>query len=308
MKILLIMNPASRSGKGRRLWSRWRADLREAGLAFDCVQTRYRGHGTELAMNASDYDTVVAVGGDGTINETLDGVLQSERTDLRMGILYSGTSPDFCKFHGIPVRRPEAVKALVAAHSRKVDTVRIEFTGPDGKRERAHFGCSSNIGLGALIARISNRIRRVAGDTAGTCAAAIYSIIVVPPADLEMRLDGSLYRLESVNNLSILKSPFIASGLKLNLDLRPDDGKLVVFAVHGKSRWKILSMLRGFYSGKAASREDVFVRECSHINVKCAEKAEIEFDGDPRGFLPIDIQIIPGSLNLVGAGTCNERI
>lgn len=302
------MNPGSRSGKGRRLWPRLCADLRSTGLAFDCARTRHRGHGTELAMNAFDYDVVVAVGGDGTINETLDGVLKAGRTDLRMGVLYSGTSPDFCRFHGIPTRPPDAVKALLSARSQKVDVARIEFAGSSGNRETAHFGCGSNIGLGASIARRSNRIRRFTGDAAGTCAAAIYSIATVPSADLEMTLDGSTCRLQAVNNLSILKSPFIASGLKLNINLKPDDGKLVVFAVYGKAGWKVLSMLRGFYSGNAAMRDDVFIRECSRISINSKGKAEVEFDGDPRGFLPVEIHIMPGALNLIGAGACNERI
>ncbi len=308
MRVLLIMNPGSRSGRAKKLWPRWRTDLREACIAFDCATTKHRGHATELVLKALNYDAVIAVGGDGTINETLDGVLQSGRSDLRMGVLYSGTSPDFCKFHGIPLRSQDAVKALAAGGCRKVDVARIDFFGSDGSKKRAHFGCGSNIGLGASVARISNRIRHMTGDGAGTCTATIYSILMTSPKDLEMTLDGARHRLEAVNNLSILKSPYIASGLKLNLDLSPDDGKLIVFAVHGKRSLKVLSVLPGFYSGRTADREDVFVRECSHINVRCGQKTELEFDGDPQGFLPAEIQIVPGALNLIGAVAGNERI
>ncbi|MFW6151791.1 MAG: diacylglycerol/lipid kinase family protein [Verrucomicrobiota bacterium] len=308
MKTLLIMNPGSRSGRAKKLWPHWCDDLRKAGLAFDCVETNHKGHGVELAMNASGYDAVVAVGGDGTINEVLDGVMKAQGKDLRMGVLYSGTSPDFCRFHGIPIRRSEAVKELIAGRSNRIDVARIEFSGQDGSRTTSFFGCGSNIGLGASVARISNRIRRLAGDNAGTCLAAIYTILMTTPVNLEMILDGSEYRLEAVNNLSILKSPYIASGLRLNLDLSCDDGKLVVFAVHGKRGFKVLSILPGFYSGRAAARDDVFMRECSQVSIRCAEKAELEFDGDPRGFLPVEIRIIPRALNLIGAGAGNERI
>lgn len=302
MKALLIMNPGSRSGKGKQLWPFWESSLKAKGVSFDSTITTRAGHGVELAAQAKDYDTVVAVGGDGTINEVLDGVIQSGRSDLRMGVLYSGTSPDFCKFHTIPISPSNAVETLVTGFSRKVDVGRITFTGVRGARTTAHFGCGVNIGLGASVARVSNRLRRFTGDLLGTCIAVIYSIAATRPADIHITMDGSSHLLAKANNISILKNPFIASGLRLNLDLLADDGKLVLFAVHGKTRFSVLSIVPAFYSGKAASRSDVFIRQCSRLTITAGRKTEIEFDGDPRGFLPAEIESLPAALNLIGAG------
>ena len=94
--------------------------------------------------------------------------------------------------------------------------------------------------------------------------------------------------------------------MRLNIDLSPNDGKLVLFAIRGKGRVSLLSILPQLYSGRAVARDDVFIRKCSRLNIRCAEKKEIEFDGDPRGFLPADIEILPTALDLIGAK--NERI
>jgi diacylglycerol kinase family enzyme len=303
MKALLIMNPGSRSGKGKKLWPFWESSLQAKGLAFDSVITTRPGHGVELAAGAKDYATVVAVGGDGTINEVLDGVIQSGRSDLRMGVLYSGTSPDFCTYHGIPTSPPDAVEALVTGASRNVDVGRIAYSSDGHGQTTAHFGCSVNVGLGASVARTSNLLRRFTGDRVGTCIAAIYSIVSTRPVDLELIIDGSSQLLPGVNNLSVLKNPFIASGLRLNLDLQADDGNLVLFAVHGRRRISVLSLLPAFYSGKAVDRDDVFTRTCSKLTIRSSGRTELEFDGDPRGVLPADIQILPRSLNLIGART-----
>lgn len=300
MKMRLIMNPGSRAGKGKNLWPFWESRLRENGISFDSVTTRGTGDAMELAKIAQDYNVIVAVGGDGTINEVLDGVLQSERNDLKMGVLYSGTSPDFCKFHGIPVTPGKAVEALIKGLSSKVDAVRITYTNKDVK-VISHFGCGSNIGLGASIARTSNSLRKYTGDTFGTGIALFRSITTMKPVDLDLEIDGKHLQLAGVNNLSILKNPNIASGIKLNLDLRPRDGQLAVFAVCGKSRLSILNVLPGFYNGTAVDRKDVFSCRCSKVTVSCREKTEIEFDGDPRGFLPARIEILPEALNLIGA-------
>ena len=98
--MILIMCPASKAGKAKRLWPYWQEQLEQARVPYTCIETRYPGHAIEMARQAKE--TVVAVGGDGTINEVFNGVLASENSD-KMGVLYCGTSPDFCRFHGIPI-------------------------------------------------------------------------------------------------------------------------------------------------------------------------------------------------------------
>ncbi|MCD4654681.1 hypothetical protein K8T06_12210 [bacterium] len=306
MKARLIMNPGSRSGKGKKLWLVWESYLKSKGIAFDSIITERAGHGIELARDSEGYDTVVAVGGDGTINEVIDGIVQSGRCDLRMGVLYSGTSPDFCRFHSIPLRPSAAVDVLASGITGKIDIAKITYSGGNGDTIVSHFGCGCNVGLGASVARVSNCIRKFTGDFLGTCLAVIYSIVATSPLDLDIIIDGEVRRLSGVNNFSILKNPSIASGLRLNLDLQPDDGKLVVFAVQKKNRLAVLSVMPDFYSGKAVTRKDIFIQECSQIAITCTKKVEIEFDGDPRGFLPAEIEILPGAINLIGAG--NEGV
>lgn len=303
MKALLIMNPGSRSGKAEKIWSFWKSGLKTKGINFDSVITENIGNAVSLSRNAEKYDTVIAAGGDGTINEILDGIIQSGRKNVRMGVLYSGTSPDFCQFHGIPTSPPAAVDALSDGRSEMVDVVEITYKGIDGRKIVSHFGCSCNIGFGPGVARISNRIRKFTGDTLGTCLALLHTIATMKPVNLELLVDGSPLSLSGVNNLSILKNPYIASGLRLNLDLSADDGKLALFVVRKKSRLSILSVLPEFYSGKAVNRKDMFCRVCERVEIACNEEREIEFDGDPKGFLPVKIKILPKALNLIGAGT-----
>ena len=301
MNALLIMNPGSCSGKGRKKWPFWESNLKKKGILFDSVTIENPGGAVELARNAVTYDTVIAVGGDGTINEVLDGVILSGRKDFRMGILYSGTSPDFCQFHGIPTSPSAAIEALANGRSHRVDVAEIAYKGIDGEKIISHFGCGSNVGLGPEVARVSNRLRKFTGDTLGTCLALIRAITVMKPMDLDLKVDGLSLSLSGVNNLSILKNPYIASGLRLNLDLSVNDGKLALFVVQRKSRLSIFTVLPGFYSGKAVNRNDVFCRVCSRVTIACNEERGIEYDGDPKGFLPVEIKILPKALNLIGA-------
>ena len=300
MKALLVMNPGSRAGRGQRLWSMWERGLREASVAFECVTTSRLGDALEAARKATGYDTVVAVGGDGTINEVLDGVVQSGRDGVRMGVLYSGTSPDFCRFHGIPVAPEAAVRALVSGRTQRVDVGRIVYRTDGGEEREAHFGCGCNTGLGASVARLANRWRRFVGDRLGTGAAAVASLLALEPVDLSVEIDGERHDLRNVNNVSVLKSPYIASGLKIEADLTPSDGRLVVVGLSGKGRFGLLRALPRFYTGSVASDSDVLVRPCRTVSIGAAGPCEVEFDGDPRGWLPVRVDVVPRALNLIG--------
>lgn len=302
MKPLLIMNPGSRAGHGQRLWQCWEAGLQAAGQDYACACTEYPGHAFTLAREARGVDTVVAVGGDGTINEVLDGVMQSGNPALRMGVLYSGTSPDFCRFHRIPCDPTQAIRALLQGQAHKVDVARITYHDAEGTERTAHFGCSCNIGLGASIARLANRWRPFIGDVPGTGAAAVRTLLTHRRVDLALKVDGVSCDLPQVNNLTIAKNPFLASGLQLKLDLQPDDGALCVVGIHEQSRAGMFHVLPRCYSGTVTGIPGVLVTRCHAITVQAREAQEIEFDGDPRGYLPASIEVLPQALWLIGGG------
>lgn len=298
------MNPGSRSGRGRKLWTIWESGLRSAGVKYDSVVTENLGDAFGISKESQDADSIVAVGGDGTINEVLDGIVQSGNPHIRMGVLYSGTSPDFCRFHGIPTDPHKALRSILDGNIKKVDVVKIEYSDSNSSRRIAHFACGCNIGLGASVARFANHWRKSLGDHFGTGMGVVRAILVSRPVDLDLEIDGTGHSLTQVNNLSILKNPYIASGLRLNVNLQADDGKLMLIGVHGQSRMGLCTLLPGFYSGKASDSKAVFIKDCSKVRIRSIVLQEIEFDGDPRGYLPVEIQIVPRALNLIGG--CHE--
>ena len=301
MKALLILNPGSRSGAGSRLWRTWTDGLDAAGFEVEAVQTTSLDHAFSLARDAADHEAVIVAGGDGTINQALDGVMQSDAEALKLGILYSGTSPDFCTYHKIPTEPREALQVLERRESRRVDAVKIVLRDDNGDERTAHFGCSSNIGMGAAVARRANRWRKYLGDTCGTGLAVVSAIAQNPRVDLDLVIDGEEHSLRGVNNLFVLKNPYIASGLRLNFPLEPADGKLVVAAIHGKGRLGLLSVFPKLYSGEANNVPGLFVKECRSVEIRSAKPCEVEFDGDPRGWLPARIELLPSALDLIGS-------
>jgi diacylglycerol kinase (ATP) len=298
MTLLLVLNPGSRGGRGRRLWTRWTVGLARAGAPFRTAETRSLADARDIARTAAGVHTVVAVGGDGTINAVLTGLAETPAPRPRMGVLYAGTSPDFCRFHGIPTEPGAALSVLLEGRTRAVDAATIRYQGPDGPA-CACFGCSCNIGLGAAVAGAANRFRRLLGDRAGTALAVLGAVAAARPMALALDIDGEAVRLAPVNHLAILKNPWIASGLRLDVGRTPDDGLLSVVAVTGRTRAGLCRLLPGFYSGAALRAPGLFVRRATRVAVRADQDVDMEFDGDPRGRLPVEIAVQPRVVELI---------
>lgn len=305
MRYFLVCNPGSRQRRGAAVSAEYRRILERRGAEFGFAMTSELDDARRLAREAVErgFDAVVAVGGDGTINRVADGILKSGLAQPpAFGVLYAGTSPDFCKFHGLPTSPEAAADALLSGRVRAVDVCRMRSRLPDGREQVNHFNCSANFGLGSGIAERSNRYRRLTGDFLGTFAATVGTVLSSPPRRYRLVLDGREEVLEDVINITVGKNPFLASGLKLQIDVTPDNGQMYCFAIHGMSRAAFLLALPRLYSGSIVSDgrfRPVMAKQITVEPQDCAVRAE--FDGDPAGPCPVEVTVVPKALRLLGA-------
>ncbi|MDR3158297.1 MAG: hypothetical protein LBU11_04655 [Zoogloeaceae bacterium] len=287
--VFLILNPGSRGGKSHASFARIHAAFFARGIAYRYAVTKSLEDAEILAReaNLAGCSTIVAVGGDGTINRVIngfygpDGARLSEQT--RLGVIYTGASPDFCLSHGLPVRDPEkAVAALARGDALPIAIGRITYA--DGRPR--HFSCCANIGLGAQLARAANSgIRARIGDKAGTFLALLSTLKHWQPIDLT--LNGRAHA--HIYNLSIGKTRHIASGLKITHALTPDDSRFYVLRIQNRIGRHLLKL----YTGASLPLE-----YAERLDI--AGDAEVEYDGDADGRLPVTIAAAPG-IEVIGA-------
>ncbi|MDD3436805.1 MAG: diacylglycerol kinase family protein [Candidatus Gastranaerophilales bacterium] len=278
----LLLNPSSKSGKGKKNWEYF---LKQD---FNEIVTNSEEHTIQSVIEA-DSETMVAVGGDGTINLVINGIMKSDKKKA-LGVLYSGTSPDFCKFHKIPINPKEALDVLNRANRELVDVMKITYLKDNSV---AYFGSSCNIGLGAQIADISNKIRRFFGDLLGTLIAAIFAIISAKPFKALINIDGEKFELDNIYHVIVLKNNFIASGIHLNIETKTDDGKIYVLAI----RKPLLKSLTGLYDGKIP--QGAFLKCGKKVFVETTPKQKTEFDGDSKAETPVMIECLEKSLEII---------
>lgn len=319
MRYFLVCNPGSRGGSSARQVKRIVASMQEAGVHYDWQATTSLEHGRLLAATAArdGYDVIVAVGGDGTLNQVLNGLYRSDGTkvsDAALGVIHTGTSPDFSKAYGIPTKADQALEAVLRGRMVKVSIGRVvralrfnsEYVrcGVDDSPlfQTSFFGCCLNIGMGAGVARAANSgVRKRLGDTAGTLLALLSTLTTYRPMDLHVRRDGRQETIHNLYNLFIGKTGYVASGIKVNSDLKPDDQRLYNLAVTNVGFSKLLACLRTLYSGRPIRNDSVLNLSYGEIIevLGCAQNSEIEFDGDPGGFLPCRIDTAREPLTLI---------
>lgn len=319
MRYLFIMNPGSKSGKSRRKFDQIIKILNEKKTTYDVKITKSLEEAYLLSRegNMSGYDVIVAVGGDGTINRVLNGFYQNDGTRLsgaKMGVIYTGTSPDFCKSYGIPTDPEKAVQVILAHKIKNVGIGRIvlaencleEFdgepiSGGTGFVAR-YFACCANIGLGAAVARRANGgIRGILGDSLGTFIALLRTLISYKPQDFMICCEGKKEQILNVYNISIGRTFYIASGIKVKNDLKNGDNSFYKMIVRKLKFWHLPGIIRQVYSGKQIiNNEMISLDYLKTVEVFGNSKnPEVEFDGDPAGFLPCYISMAEDDLELI---------
>lgn len=295
----IIANSSSRAGRGRLLWQNWQRCLQTQAIPCDW---HVSASNVDCMLKAQLADNIaVAVGGDGTINAVLNGVMRAN-APKRLGVLYAGTRPDFCRFHGIPVEPRAALQTLLNGQTRQVDVGLVSHTDDNGEECTSYFASSCNIGIGSTVAAFANRHRRYWGDTLGTGLGLLKALLVHRPFSATLELDGASFAFERVNHIIVMKNPYIASRLKVKADLSPDDGKLLAIVIYGYTRPALFTLVAALYKGTLLQKPGVFAYFCHTATVTPKTRQPLEFDGDPHGFAPAIITLKPKALTLICGG------
>lgn len=277
-RFLVLVNPSSHGGRSGRRWRQLAGLLPEG----EFVLLTSIGEAEERARATQGYETVVACGGDGTVRAVAAGVLENADKNLKFGVLYTGTSPDFCTAQDIPIEPEAAIRLLRSGAFREMPVLTAN----------GHpFFCSLNLGIGAAVAESANRLRPRLGDRLGTFVALVGALLRARSYSVEL---GDL-QVEACVHFLITRIPFIAGGLRLALpELK--ENEYAAWFVRRPSLWGWLGLLCRLYSGKPCGEFHI-IRDAARL--RSDEPLPVEFDGDPQGCLPVEVRFASRRLKLV---------
>jgi YegS/Rv2252/BmrU family lipid kinase len=301
--IKVIVNPAAGRGASVRAVPEIERLLSEQGLVFDIVQTAQPWHAVELAQRAAaaGYDAVVAVGGDGTANEVLNGLMAARASGVdtcALGVLCAGRGNDFAYGMGIPDDLEVACRALAQGHRRRVDVGRVVGgLYPDGR----YFGNGVGIGFDAVVGFEASRMTRLTGF-ASYIVAVLKTVFIYYKAPLtEIELDGRQITLPSLM-ISVMNGRRMGGGFMMAPTSEPDDGLLDLCIAREVSRARIFALIPHFMRGTQATQEPIRTERARRV-VVTARRGVLPAHGDgetlSREGRRLEIEMIPRALDVI---------
>lgn len=352
MRYLIIFNPGSKGGKNH-------GKISDIKNHFDKLKVEYQIKVTTTLEDAYNFSSegnkigierIIAVGGDGTINRVLNGFFHSDGTrnsKSQLGIIYTGTSPDFCKSYRIPLDFKSALLNVTGDSVTSVEVGMIKYSTNSKKslknsyleekseedndsvkdkfnylenednylekykekeenekkednkennkeNKTGYFFCCVNLGLGASLARGANGgIRKYLGDIIGTFVVLIGILMKFRGSTLVIKIDGVEKEIANLFNLSIGITEYIASGIKVNIPKGRREKSFYILEVKNVTLRNVFSILKTLYGGKKISSTNYMeISSGQIIEIQGRTKDfEVEFDGDPMGYLPCKISM-----------------
>jgi diacylglycerol kinase (ATP) len=304
VKPFLIVNPASASGRTGRHFDQIARAVRAAVGDFECAFTRERGDGVRLAREAltAGGELLVAVGGDGTASEVIDGMQggpERPRPAL-FGFIPRGTGGDLRRTIGISGDVAGAAQALAGRSEVTLDLGRIEFVGAGGERQVRHFANVAGLGVSGATSRIVNHGLRLPSGKLSFMLAAARALVTWRDQPVRWRLDGGPWHEERLTALSVCNGRFFGGGMKVAPDARMDDGLFDVVLWEGLGIADFVVKRPMLYDGTHLRLPNTRVARARTVEAEALEgaKVELDVDGENPGTLPARFSVLPGALRL----------
>ena len=310
-KPLLVVNPRSGGGRTGKLFEAARKPIERALGEVDVAYTERGRHAVDIAREAAlaGRRTVVAVGGDGSIHEVVNGLMEAAEKGAkgaRLGIIGMGTGGDFRKTLGLEHRLDSYCGAIASGKTRAIDVGRFTCAGPDGATARAWFVNILSIGVGGLVDRYVAETTKALGGTAAYYFASLRGLVESEIGRLEctIEVDGQT-RTETIatRSMAICNGRYFGSGMHVAPMASPDDGLFEVVDLGSSSRLRFVMFSSSIYSGTHLKVPEVKHFRCRKLtarllNAEAADKVLLDVDGEPFGRPPIEIEVVPKAIEV----------
>ncbi len=309
VKPYLIVNPRSAAGRTGRHFDRIARAVRSAVGEFECAFTKEPGDGVRLARDAvrSGGALVVAVGGDGTASEVIDGLAAAHPRDPDplFGFIPRGTGGDLRRTLGIPEDLEGAVRSLAGRRELVCDLGRIEFSAHDGTAQVRHFANVAGFGLAGVVAGEVNRGLKLGDGRLSFMVASAKALLAWSDRPVRWRVDGGPWSEARITSFSVCNGRFFGGGMQVAPDARVDDGLFDVVIWSGIGLLDFITKKRMLYDGTHVTLPNTRVLRARTVEAEAAPGASLllDVDGEQPGTLPARFTILPGALRVrVGEG------
>jgi YegS/Rv2252/BmrU family lipid kinase len=301
----VIVNPASANGATGRRWPELRSALDKVLDRWDNQFTLAPGDATRFARKAVDdgYEMIVCVGGDGTMNEVVTGLVENGqllKKDLVLASVRQGTGGDFARYLGLPGNLPDCVQHLGGDKTRDSDLGTIELSPHEGQAKSRAFLNIASFGMSGLVVAKVNNASKALGGKISFFAGLSRALVSYRPQAVKITVDDQPFYEGPIVTCAMANGQYFGGGMRIASRAEIDDGKLDV-VVQIRSGLREMANVGDLYSGKVADWASVRYTTGRVIHAEpldARERVLLDVDGEQPGTLPVTVRVIPKAVRL----------
>jgi YegS/Rv2252/BmrU family lipid kinase len=305
---VVVANPAAAAGRIGRTREALLRKLRAGLGACEVLFTKARGDATELAAQAraAGATPVVSLGGDGTHNEVVNGLLRAGApSPVQLGLLSAGTGGDFCRVTLAGHDLDAGIRAISESPAAYIDVGLTRYRSDAGARAERYFLNMASCGVSGLVCRLVEQSGKRLGGGVAFYLATVRALWRYKPARLRIVLDGQQVSEADgteVTTVAVCNGQYAGGGMRFGPSARLTDGQLDVVIIRPTS---LLAQLRNtpkLYKGEHGAVPGVSQHRGRRLQVEPVSErpAYIEFDGEAPGVAPAEFAILPAALPVLG--------
>ena len=297
LRTVFLVNPASDNGATGRRWPEIANRAAAAGLTGEALLSERPGQLTELARRAADEggELLVVVGGDGTVNEVVNGLAGREGPEL--AVIPRGTGRDFVRTYGIPHKLDDALRTVRDGRAREIDVGRARFRSWQGEPAEWYFANIASAGMSGAIAKRANETSKALGGKVSYFWATFAVFSRWRTSELTVTV-GAETRRARMHDVVVANGRYFGGGMMICPEAEPDDGVFDVLLIGNLTKRDLLLTLPKTYRGKHLPHPKAELLRGPTVEIEAPEPLLVELDGEQPGTTPAQFEIIPRALRL----------
>ena len=300
----VIVNPTSGAGHGLKDYPKIAKLLRDNQIFHDAVFTEHQYHATELAVEAVNkgYRKIIVVGGDGTLNEVVNGLFiqkQCEPKDIRLAVIAVGTGNDWVRTFGIPSHYSEAIRAIKEGKTFLQDVGAVSYTESKFTQTRYMVNVAG-LGFDAYVISIFNHWKAKGYKGRWLYIASILkAYFKYKSSGVKITVDGNQIFNNLLFSMAVGICKYNGGGVQQLPKAVADDGLLDITLIKPLHWWHIVFRLRRLFDGGIYSIGHVKHAQGKHIRIESTPPIRLECDGELMGYTDVEISVVPQAISVV---------
>jgi len=303
---MVVINPWAGSGLGKTEWPQIEGLLKQKGFNIKSVFTEHHCHAIDIVKDAvaKGYRKFIAVGGDGTLHEVINGTMFQDivpTSELSVGCIPVGSGNDWIKMYDIPSDYSGAIDVIAQGNIQPQDLAKVTFDSGSSTDTRYMM----NIG-GALLdgntvceftkLKIKNNGTKNSSNT--YLRGIIRSFVKTKTCHVDMTVDGQPFYSGGIISVAFGIGPYSGGGLLQTPDAEPDDGLLDMTVLKRTGKLRLLFNIKRLFDGTILKFKRALHSKLTSLKIESARPINLEIDGESVGTTPFSIEMVPAAVRV----------